>query len=67
MAADFTTSYNNSAALAPNAFATAPLNAGQVLAFKITEGGTDRYGLLLVSGLVLGSAPVLVCTVRVQK
>lgn len=65
--ASFTTSYNTSAALAPNAFATAPLSAGQVLAFKITEGGTDRYGLLLVSGIVLGSAPVLSCSVRVQK
>lgn len=65
--ASFITSYTTSAALAPNEFATAPLSDGQVLAFKITEGGADRYGLLLVSGIVLGSAPVLVCSVRVQK
>ena len=67
VAADFTTSYNNSPALASNAFATAPLSTGQVLAFKITEGGTDCYGLLLISSLTLGSAPVLSCSVRVQK
>jgi hypothetical protein len=67
VADDFTTSYNNSPALTPNAFATGALSKGQVLAFKISDGTTDRYGLLLVSDLVLGSAPVLTCTVRVQK
>jgi hypothetical protein len=65
--ADLPTSYNNSGDLTPNVFATAPLSAGQVLAFKITEGSIDRYGLLLVSSLVLGSSPVLVCSVKVQK
>ena len=67
VADDFTTSYNSGTVLAPNVFATDPLSVGQVLAFKITEGGTDRYGLLLVSNIVLGSAPVLSCSVKVQK
>ncbi|GAB3875179.1 hypothetical protein GCM10028824_29920 [Hymenobacter segetis] len=67
VAADFTTSYDSSPAFKPNAFATGALTKGQVLAFKISDGTTDRYGLLLVSDLVLGSAPVLNCSVRVQK
>lgn len=64
---DLPTIYNNNSTALANVFATAPLSAGQVLAFKITESGIDRYGLLLVSSLVLGSAPVLVCTIKVQK
>ena len=65
--ADFATSYTAGTAYAPNAFATGTLSKGQVLAFKITDGTTERYGLLLVSDLISGSAPVLVCAVKVQK
>lgn len=67
VAADFTTSYGAGLAYAPNALATGALSKGQVLAFKINDGTTDRYGLLLISDLIPGSAPVLTCTVRVQK
>ncbi|GAB3853622.1 hypothetical protein GCM10028822_22590 [Hymenobacter terrigena] len=67
LAADFTTGYDSSPALTPNVFATGALAKGQVLAFKISDGTTDRYGLLLISDLVLGSSPVLTCSVRVQK
>ncbi|MDB5268952.1 MAG: hypothetical protein JWP58_1992 [Hymenobacter sp.] len=66
-AADFPAGYNNNNAFGTNPFYTGALAKGQVLAFKITEGTTERYGLLLVSDLVLGSAPVLTCVVRVQK
>ena len=68
VATDFTTSYTtNSTAYSPNSFYTGALSKGQVLAFKITEGTTVRYGLLLISDLVPGSAPVMTCSVRVQK
>ena len=67
VAADFPTNYNSNAPFAPNPFFTGALSKGQVLAFKITDGTTERFGLLLVSDLVLGSAPVLSCSVRVQK
>ncbi|MBH8559561.1 hypothetical protein [Hymenobacter negativus] len=66
-AADFQAGYTTNKDFGTNAFYTGPLKKGQVLSFKITDGTTDRYGLLLVSDLVLGSAPVLTCTVRVQK
>lgn len=68
VAADFITSYTtNSTAFLPNPFYTGALSKGQVLAFKITDGTTERYGLLLISDLVPGSAPVMTCSVRVQK
>ena len=41
-----------------------PLASGSVLAFKTVEGYT---GLLLVAGLATGTAPLLNCSVKVQK
>ncbi|MGY3090712.1 hypothetical protein ACVWYF_003773 [Hymenobacter sp. UYAg731] len=64
---DFATGYSSTNAYAPSGLATGALSKGQVIAFKITDGTTERFGLLLISDLVLGSAPVLTCSVRVQK
>lgn len=64
--AAFTTAFANGSPF------TSPLSTGvliknQVVAFRVTEGVDTYTGLLLVSELVLGSAPVLTCTVKVQK
>lgn len=48
-------------------FSTGALQAGQVIAFQVTENGQDYRGLLLVSGIVAGSAPFVTCQVKVQK
>ena len=50
-----------------DSLSTGTLTKGQVIAFRTIEDKTERTGLLLVSDLVLGTAPTLTCTVRVQK
>lgn len=50
-----------------DSLSTGTLAKGQVVAFRTTEGSVVRTGLLLVSDIVLGTAPTLTCTVRVQK
>lgn len=49
---------------APDGLSTGTLAKNQVLAFRTTEGKT---GLLLVTDVILGTSPVLKCSVRVQK
>lgn len=60
----FKAAFTVGTAFGPNLFSTGPLTKNQVIAFQTAEG---LYGVLLVTDLVLGSAPVLTCTVRVQK
>ncbi|MBF9239026.1 hypothetical protein I2I05_16610 [Hymenobacter sp. BT683] len=64
--AAFTTAFTNGELFtaAPDGLSTGALAKDQVIAFRTTEGKT---GLLLVSDVVLGTAPVLTCVVRVQK
>ena len=65
--ATFATAFNNGqrfAANSPDSLSTGPLAKNQVLAFRTTEG---KSGLLLVSDVVLGTAPVVRCSVKVQK
>ena len=50
-----------------DSLSTGTLTKGQVIAFRTIEDNTERTGLLLISDLVLGTAPTLTCTVRVQK
>ena len=50
-----------------DSLSTGTLAKGQVIAFRTTEDNTERTGLLLVSDLVLGTAPTLTATVRVAK
>jgi hypothetical protein len=51
----------------PDSYSTGALQVGQVIAFQVTENGQDYRGLLLVSGIVAGSAPLVTCQVKVQK
>jgi len=48
----------------PDSLSTGTLAKNQVVAFRTVEGKT---GLLLVSDVVLGTAPLVRCTVKVQK
>ena len=50
-----------------DSLSTGTLAKNQVIAFRTTENNTVHSGLLLVADLVLGTAPTLTCTVRVQK
>ncbi|MDO7850287.1 hypothetical protein [Hymenobacter convexus] len=54
-----------------NQYSTGVLAKNQVVAFQVTvtENGTTQThtGLLLVSNLVLGTAPILTCSVKVTK
>ncbi|MDO7845188.1 hypothetical protein Q5H92_02390 [Hymenobacter sp. M29] len=50
-----------------SASSTGILAKNQVVAFQVTEKGTTHTGLLLVSNLVLGTTPVLTCSVKVTK
>ena len=54
----------NSPQFTPDKLSTGTLAKNQVVAFKTVEG---KAGLLLVSDLVLGTAPVITCIVKVQK
>jgi hypothetical protein len=51
----------------PNPLSTGVLARNQVVAFQVTENSVTHTGLLLVSNLVLGTAPVLTCSVKVTK
>lgn len=64
--AAFTTAFNSGQLFAnsPDSLSTGTLAKNQVVAFRTAEGKT---GLLLVADVVLGTAPVVRCTVRVQK
>ncbi|WP_201982694.1 hypothetical protein [Hymenobacter rubidus] len=62
--AAFETAFNAGAAFTANPLSTGTLTKDQVIAFKTADGLT---GLLRVSDVVLGSAPVLTCLIRVQK
>ena len=66
---DFTAAFTaaGSSEFIPNKYTTGTLAKDQVVAFKITEGSGTYYGLLLVSDLVLGTSPLLTCSVKVQK
>jgi len=48
-------------------FSTGVLAKNQVVAFRVTENSVTYTGLLLVSNLVLGTSPVLTCSVKVTK
>jgi hypothetical protein len=66
---DFTAAFTaaGSSEFTPNKYTTGTLAKDQVVAFKVTEAGITYYGLLLVSDLVLGTSPLLTCSVKVQK
>lgn len=46
---------------------TAPLEKGQVIAFRVVENNQNYTGLLLVSDIIRGSLPRVTCLVKVQK
>ncbi|HEX8658510.1 MAG TPA: hypothetical protein VF690_13280 [Hymenobacter sp.] len=62
----FTNAFNSGQFFGNSAdsLSTGTLRKNQVVAFRTAEG---KSGLLLVSDLVLGTSPVLTCTVKVQK
>ncbi|WP_035566579.1 hypothetical protein [Hymenobacter sp. IS2118] len=62
----FEGAYNNGQLFtaAPDGLSTGTLAKDQVIAFRTTEGKT---GLLLITDVILGTSPVLKCSVRVQK
>ena len=66
-APDFETAFSGGREFAANRLSTGTLAKNQVVAFRVVEENASYYGLLLVSDLVLGTAPVLTCSVKVQK
>ena len=62
----FDAAFNGGTAFA-NPYNTGALAKSQVVAFRVTEGTAVYTGLLLVSDLILGSAPKLTCAVKVLK
>ncbi|WP_046243627.1 hypothetical protein [Hymenobacter terrenus] len=64
--AAFNEAFNNGTRFT-NEFSTGSLAKNQVIAFKAVGEGAEYTGLLLVSDLVLGTSPVLTCSVKVQK
>lgn len=73
-ATDFATAFNGGIRFAPDSTRTGTLAKGQTLAFRFTETNTANppvtttyYGLLQVTDIIPGSAPLLNCAVKVQK
>jgi hypothetical protein len=64
--ADFNRAFTNGNAFS-NPLSTSTLVKGQVIAFRVTENNTDYTGMLLVSDLILGTAPRVICSIKVQK
>jgi hypothetical protein len=50
-----------------NPFSTGVLARNQVVAFQVTENSVTHTGVLLVNSLVLGTNPLLACSVKVTK
>ncbi|HEX8505539.1 MAG TPA: hypothetical protein VF630_09235 [Hymenobacter sp.] len=63
--ANFTDAY--AAGTAPAALSTTPLARESVWAFQTTAGADTYTGLILVTDLITGTAPVLRLSVKVQK
>lgn len=64
--AAFTTAFAGGT-LFTDSLSTGTLAKDQVVAFRISENNQTYTGLILVSDLVLGTAPKLTCTIKVQK
>ncbi|MCC3153718.1 hypothetical protein Q3A66_01270 [Hymenobacter sp. BT770] len=65
-AAAFNAAFTNGTAFS-DPLTTGTLTKNQVIAFRVAEGTATHTGLLLVSDVVLGTAPALSCSVKVQK
>ena len=62
--ASFSNAYTNGTPLSTDTLSTGPLAKNKVLAFRTSRG---LSGLILVADLVVGTSPVLNCSVKVQK
>jgi hypothetical protein len=63
----FNTTFDNGTRFGADSLSTGTLTKGQIIAFRVNEDNQNYTGLLLVSDIVLGTAPRVTCLVKVQK
>ncbi|WP_310398159.1 hypothetical protein [Hymenobacter sp.] len=64
----FVAAFTGGSSFAPDSSSTGALAKDQVIAFRTSESGQTTYnGLLLVTDVAAGTAPLLKCSVKVQK